>query len=199
VDKRIAILEGFQAAPFIRKWHYSGKATRGSHHYFGWFIGKEMYAVADYGLPTNNHQAHGLASELMINVTKDNLVELKRLCRVEPKQKVQLTQFLAHCHRILKGVGVVYVMSFSDPAQGHDGGIYKAANFEHVGQTNPGLACLGEDGQKHHRKYPFNYAKNNGCTIKEAYRILRLKRLELPPKDRWLLCINKRKRQWSLG
>jgi len=197
--KHVAILEGFQAAPFIKKWHYSGTATKGDHHYFGWLINKGMYAVADYGSPTNEHQAHGLASELLLNVTTTNLVELKRLCRVEPKQQVQLTEFLARCHKILRRIGIVYVMSFSDPAQGHDGGIYKAANFEHVGQTNAGLACVDQNGKHHHRKYPYRYAHNNGCTMVEAYKILGLKTVEIPPKDRWLLCINKKKRRWALG
>lgn len=182
---RVAQIEADQAGPFIRRWHYSGLLPRGSHVFFAWIIDNNIYAVADYGSASSPNQARGLARRTNEDVTINNLVELKRLCRVEPKKKVQLSQFLAKCHRILKKIGYKYVVSFSDPEHGHNGGIYRASNFQWLGKTDIEYRIIDQQGASHHRLYALNYAKNNKLSISEARKQLGVKRVPTLPKDRW--------------
>jgi len=134
-----------EAARFIEKWHYSKRTPTGMNIFLGGFVGTELYAVADYGKGVNPYQAPFLEKLLGVPMPDSGLLELKRLCRKEPKDdNAPLTQFLSICHRILRKMGYCAVIAFSDPEQGHTGGIYKAANFVNLGTTNPErkMKCL---------------------------------------------------------
>lgn len=177
------------ARPFIERWHYSNKVPTGKNIFFGWFVDDELYAVADYGIGVNSFQASFLARSTKENVINENLLELKRLCRLEPPKKLYLTQFLSKCHKLLKRRGYKFIVSFSDPEYGHNGGIYRAANFKHLGKTNAEWHVVDTEGVKHHRRYPYRYAQRNNCSIEEARKQLGLKRVKTLPKDRWFLKI----------
>ena len=185
----IRTIELSVARPFIEMWHYSNKVPTGKNIFFGWYINEELYAVANYGIGVNNYQSSFLARVTSENVENNNLLELKRLCRAEPARQMYLTQFLSKCHKRLKKLGYKYIISFSDPECGHNGGIYRAANFSHIGKTNAEWHVIDEDGTKHHRRYPYRYAQRNNCTIDEARKELGLKRIKTLPKDRWFLRI----------
>jgi hypothetical protein len=180
-----------EAKPFIEKWHYSKRVPTGKNIFFGWYIEDQLYAVADYGIGVNSYQATFLSKLTNYNITNDNLLELKRLCRIEPKnEKLQLSEFLSKCHKELKKRGYKYIVAFSDPMYGHNGGIYKASNFIHMGKTNAEYHVIDKDGNIRHRRYPFRYAERHGCSIQEAREILGLKRIKTPPKDRWFIKIS---------
>ena len=182
-----------EAKPFILKWHYSHVVPTGKNIFFGWFQDGTLYAVADYGVGVNPYQAAFLNRTVgTVVVMPETLVELKRLCRSEPKREsMPLTKFLKICHGLLRKRGYAGVVSFSDPEQGHSGGIYKAANFAHLGTTNPEWHVVGADGVKRHRRYPYRYAKRNGVDMKTARDELGLTRVQTKPKDRWFLNIAK--------
>jgi hypothetical protein len=188
-----------KASAFIQKWHYSCKCPTGKNIFFGWFSGcdiftRELYAVADYGIGVNPYQAQSLSKLSGYNVTNETLLELKRLCRIEPKNiEIQLTQFIAGCHKILKSNGFRFIVSFSDPAYNHNGGIYKAANFIHLGKTNPENHAIEQDGTVRHRRYYFRYARRKGITVAQARKELGLKLIKTLPKDRWFLPLNRKK------
>lgn len=184
-----------EARPFIQKYHYSGKVPTGKNIFFGWYDTEgALYAVANYGMGVNAYQAEYLARVTGKGVKLYNLMELKRLCRREPKRHdMPLTKFLSMCHKKLaRDYGISFVVSFSDPERNHNGGIYKAANFTHLGKTNPEFHVIGEDGEVRHRRYPYRYSQRHGCTIQEARDILGLSRVKTLPKDRWFLVINNR-------
>ena len=120
------------------------------------------------------------------------MVDLKRLCRVEPRDgSMPLTRMLAKCHRLLAKDGIRMVVSFSDPAHGHTGGIYRAANFTHAGMTQAEFHTIGEDGEVRHRRFAYRYARRNGVSIAEARDVLGLRRIRTVPKDRWFLWLRK--------
>lgn len=177
------------AKPFIEKWHYSKRVPTGKNIFFGWYIDNVLYALANYGIGVNSYQAKYLKRITKMEICEKNLLELKRLCRTEPRKNVQLTQFLAKCHKLLKRLGYEYIVSFSDPEYGHNGGIYKAANFRHLGTTSPEFHVIDQSGIMRHRRYPYRYAQRNKCTIAEAREILGLRRIKTKPKDRWFLKI----------
>lgn len=178
------------ARPFIEQWHYSKRVPTGRNIFFGWFYEDSalLYAVSNYGIGVNPYQYQFLERELGIKYTQDTLLELKRLCRIEPRvETAPLTQFLAQCHRSLVLLGVRAIISFSDPEQGHTGGIYKAANFQHLGVTNPEWHLVDAQGVKRHRRFAFRYARRKGISIANARRELGLSRVQTKPKDRWFL------------
>jgi len=193
-----------QARPFIEQWHYSGCVPTGKNIFFGWMsegidegeayngtlFNEPMYAVADYGIGVNPYQASFLSRETGHSVVNGNLLELKRLCRIEPKtDTLPLTAFLSRCHKLLKKRGYSYIVSFSDPMHGHDGGIYRAANFMHLGVTNPEYHTIDNEGNIRHRRYAFRYARRKGIVLEQARIDLGLKRIKTAPKDRWFLAL----------
>jgi len=123
--------------------------------FYGCFVNGLLYAVADYGIGVNAFQASYLTRLTGFDVSNENMLELKRLCRIEPKdEKIQLTEFIAKCHKLLIKLGYRFIVSFSDPMYGHNGGIYKAANFKHLGTTSPEVHVKDSDGNIRHRRYP---------------------------------------------
>lgn len=113
----LRIITARQARPFVERWHYSKNVPGGKNVFFGWFANGRLYAVANYGIGVSMNHDTTLAKLTGEPVTRENLFELKRLCRVEPaKAGMPLTKFLAGCHRILKREhGIRFVVSFSDP------------------------------------------------------------------------------------
>jgi len=187
---RILQIEESVAGPFIEKWHYSGRVPTGKNIYFGWYGEAGLYAVADYGIGVNPYQAQYLSEATQYNVTNDSLLELKRLCRVEPKNdELPLTAFISRCHKLLKRTGIKHIVSFSDPEYGHDGGVYKAANFKNLGKTNEEYHLVDEDGELRHRRYAYRYAKRNNISTQEARKVLKLERRKTMAKDRWYIRI----------
>ena len=183
---RVAEIEPSTAIPFIKRWHYSGCATKGDHRYFGWYVGDDLYAVDDYGLGVNPYQASGLTKLTGVTIHPFELVELKRLCRTEPRRDpLQLTQFLAECHRRLAEPGVRYVVAFSDPARGHTGGIYRAAGFRHLGVTKAEFHAVDGSGAIHHRRVYYRHARRRGIDMATARAELGLRLVKTLPKDRW--------------
>lgn len=191
------------ARPFIEKWHYSKRVPTGKNVFFGWFIGARLYAVADYGIGVNGLQASYLGRITGKPVTPASLYELKRLCRIEPRdEQFPLSRFLARCHRLLKQKGIRFIVSFSDPEHNRltrikdtpycSGGLYKAANFQYLGKTNPERHLLDNDGAKRHRRYAYRYLERqrrlgNRMSPAEARAILGVTPIRTEPKDRWFL------------
>jgi hypothetical protein len=183
-----------EAQQFIRDWHYSHLVPSGQNIFVGWFAGSGMsdlfsdglYAVANFGIGVNPYQAGFLARESGCDVTNDNMVELKRLCRVEPKDDaLPLTHFLSRCHKLLKKEGYKYVVSFSDPDHGHNGGIYKASNYEHLGTTVAEQHIVDKDGKPFHRRRYHHEARARGVSYTEARDILQVTTVKTAKKDRW--------------
>ena len=188
----IRMLEHSAAAPVVEKWHYSKCVPKGSNTYFGWYDNDSLYAVADYGIGVNPYQASYFSRLLDVEIANNQLVELKRLVRCEPQNaKLPLTKFLSRCHRTLKKNGVRLVVSFSDPQYGHNGGIYRAANFTHAGHTQAEYHTIDEDGTIRHRRYAYRYAKRKGISTPQAREELGLQKIKTLPKDRWYIWINK--------
>jgi hypothetical protein len=178
-----------QAKEFVEIWHYSGCFPKGSHITFGWsfFDSGYLYAIADFGNGVNPYQSTFLSRVTGKEVTNKNMVELKRLARVEPKCcNAPLSKFLSLCGKALKRRGIRFIVSFSDPAHGHSGGIYRASGFSHIGQTlNAERHDVTEDGVVVHRRRAYRHAKANGISLSQARDVLGVRPVETPKKDRW--------------
>ena len=194
-----------EAKRFIERWHYSQKCPTGKNIFFGWYsdgdiFNRNLYAIADYGIGVNPYQAKSLSKLTGFDVKDGSLLEIKRLCRIDPKKpELQLTQFIAGCHKLLKAEGYLFIVSFSDPTFNHSGGIYKAANFIHLGKTNAETHAIENDGTIRHRRYYFRYARRKGISVAQARDELGLKLVKTLPKDRWFLSLNNKKYNKMLG
>lgn len=178
------------AKDFIEKWHYSKLVPAGHNIFFGWFIDGDLYAVANYGIGVNTFQSSFLSKQTGFDVKDENLVELKRLCRKEPKNNdYPLTKFLSICHKKLKKMNYKYVVSFSDPEHKHNGGIYRASNFKHLGITRPEIHFVDVNGDFVHRRIPRHYQKKTGLSFKDSVKALNLTARVTTPKDRWFINI----------
>ena len=185
----IVLIDTDTARAFLELWHYAGSLPTGRNICFGWFVSGELYAIATYGHGINPLQHDYLARVTEKPVTRHNLIELRRLARVEPpRDGLQLSRFIAICHRLLRrDHGIRFVVSFSDPAQGHNGGIYQASNFEHLGKTAAEPHVIDKRGRLRSRRMPYHHAKRNGITLAEARQRLGLRVRSTVRRDRWFL------------
>jgi hypothetical protein len=182
------------AARHVGRWHYSKHMPRGRNISYGWYVGWRLYAVAVYGNGVNPQQERFLSR--MSGLQVSGLVELKRLARCDPKLNLPLTAFLAQSHRLLRRQhNVRWVVSFSDPAHGHTGGIYRAANFFSFGKTKAEYHTVDRDGNTVHRRRAYRLAKRCDLSIAEARERLDLRCVRTLPKDRWLLPLEKKSRR----
>jgi hypothetical protein len=176
----ITCLQHKEAKAFVEKWHYSHRIPTGKNICFGLWWGKELYAVIVYGIGVNPYQAK------FLNV--DSVIEIKRMCRSEPKKPYELSRFIRLSLKMAKKLMEFQaVVAFADPEQGHEGTVYKATGFTHEGYTNPEWHLVGDDGVKRHRRYAFRMARRNGITVSEARDALGMKRVKTEPKHRWVL------------
>ena len=139
--------------PFIRKYHYS-KSTNGiqQKECFG------LYTEGNFGLPVMIG-AMMYAIPSMPNTAKrynpinpDRCVELRRLCCIDDTPKNTESYFIGKTLRWLKrNTNYEVVISFADQHYEHDGTIYKASNFENLGETAAGRVLM-VDGKEYHSR-----------------------------------------------
>jgi hypothetical protein len=84
---------------------------------------------------------------------------------------------MAICHRLLRrDHGIQYVVTFSDPAHGHKGTLYRASNCENLGKTkNEERHVIDSQGRLRSRRMVRHHAKRSGTTQAEARERLGLK------------------------
>lgn len=81
-----------------------------------------------------------------------DVVELHRLCCIDNTLKNTESFFVSRCLRWLKqNTDIKVVISYSDLEYGHEGAIYKAANFEFIGQTKDNK-IIEYNGKRYHEK-----------------------------------------------
>ena len=169
-----------EAKYFIEKWHYSKKMPTGKNINFGLYDPKwNLYAVIVFGIGVNPYQANFLGVK--------KVTEIKRMCRVEPKERYPLSKFISISLKLLKKeMSFDAVIAFADPTHGHEGIVYKASGFVHEGMTNPEYHLRDEYGNIRHRRYAFRHARRNNISIDESRKILGVERIKTLPKHRWV-------------
>lgn len=83
---------------------------------------------------------------------ENEVLELRRLVTLDSTPKNTESYFIGHTLRWLKrNTDVKVIVSYADPNYGHEGTIYRATNFEHVGMTSPGRV-INHNGRRYHDK-----------------------------------------------
>jgi hypothetical protein len=189
-------IERADAKAFVAEHHYSGTVPVSVRAVYGAFVHGRLYAVAMYGFGANPNAIKTFRDLSGIpHLHRFNTLELMRLCRrgSRGKARLQLTAFIARCHRLLaRDHGVRFVISYSDPEHGHDGGIYKAANFQPMGCTEPERHGVDENGRPVHRRKWYRIQKRDGVTAAEARAALGTVKVKSAGKNRWLIRLDQK-------
>ncbi len=128
-----------------------------------------------------------------LKLTTNSVLELDRFCLRPDFHIKNLASFIMS--KVIKLVKkdfpeVQCLVSFADTAQGHEGTIYKASNFQFIGDTPNSYVYQKPDGTFLNKKTMFNQAKKLGLKEREYQILLNLKRIKLPHKKKFIYQIN---------
>lgn len=133
--------------PFIKRWHYSANMNGCNVQYaFRLMHENTMIGAAFFGWPAMAGQWKRFAD------TEPEVIELRRLCCVDKTPRNTESFFIGHMLRWLrKNTNHSVVISYADMEHGHMGTIYKASNFECLGES-PGAKVVLYNGKRYHDK-----------------------------------------------
>jgi hypothetical protein len=133
---------------FVEEWHYSKNVNGLTTDY--------CFKLLDLEDQLIGAMIYGKIA--MANVWKKyatqekDLIELKRLCCIDDTPKNAESYFIGNTLRWLKkNTDIKRVISYADTTYSHEGTIYKASNFKHVGMTNKGKVIMYQ-GKRYHDK-----------------------------------------------
>ena len=116
---------------FVETHHYSGSVNGiRISQCFALYDGNALIGAMIYGAfaMANAWKKYGEREE--------HVVELRRLCCIDDTPKNTESYFIGRTLRWLKqNTEFKVVISYADAHYGHEGVIYKASNFEHIGMT----------------------------------------------------------------
>ena len=144
----VKLVERSTIRDFIEKWHYSQNINGLKASYcFGLYHDEELIGAMIYGKPAMNNQASKYNKE-----NPDKVLELRRLCCIDDTPKNTESYFIGKTLKWLrKNTEIETIISYADMTQGHEGIIYKATNFLHVGISPPGKVII-YNGRQYHDK-----------------------------------------------
>ena len=133
---------------FVHKWHYS-HSTNGVQQTqcFALFNDEKLIGAMMYALPSMKSTAS--------KYNPDNPLrcwELRRLCCIDDTPTNTESYFIGRTLRWMKNnTDIKKVISYADKTYNHEGGIYKASNFKHLGMTQPSKVIVW-DKKLYHEK-----------------------------------------------
>jgi hypothetical protein len=155
---------------FLKKWHYSDYVNIQAKHTFclfrdGNFGIPEMIGVCIYTRPAGPSAGQSYYPKDPMRV-----LELRRLCLIDDTPKNAESYFIGKTLRWLrKNTDWEFILSYADPEQGHSGVIYKASNFNYLGETKVGKT-LEVDGKQFHIRTLSMLDRPYGVDINRRYK-----------------------------
>jgi len=123
-----------------------------------------MIGAMMYAMPSMPHTA---AKYNPINPTR--CMELRRLCCIDDTPKNTESYFIGKTLRWLKqNTDIEVIVSFADQHYGHAGTIYKASNFDYLGETAAGQVLM-VDGREMHSRSLNQKNRPYGRELKRRY------------------------------
>lgn len=137
-----------EVSGFIRHWHYS-KNVNGLTLDYCFKLQDEagnMIGAIIYGKISMAGVWKKYADQ------ENDLIELKRLCCIDSTPKNTESFFIGSTLRWLKkNTDIKKVISYADTTYLHEGTVYKASNFAHIGMTDEGRVIMYK-GKRFHDK-----------------------------------------------
>lgn len=129
LDKRQCKIYSCEFSDIIHifeKYHYKKSHMGGGiSTCFAMFIGLDLVGGAVLGLPRHEKKYK-------------NCIDIRRMACLDSSPKNSESWFLGQIIRwVTKKTEFDYVLSYSDQTVGHEGVIYKASNFDLIGETSP--------------------------------------------------------------
>ena len=155
---------------FIEKYHYS-RNINGLHsdYQFG------LYTEGNFGLPKMiGAMLYGTPSmpdtAAKYNpINPNRCMELRRLVCIDDTPKNTESYFIGKTLRWLKqNTDIEVIVSFADQHYGHSGTIYKASNFEYLGETGSARVLM-VDGREMHTRSLNQTLRPYGRELKRRY------------------------------
>lgn len=147
-DFRVVQCDRKELVNFIEFWHYSKNVNGLTIDY--------CFKLIDLNNNIIGAMIYGKIA--MANVWKKysksekDLIELKRLCCIDNTPKNTESFFIGNTLRWLqKNTDIKDVISYADTTYSHEGTIYKASNFKHIGMTSKGKVIM-YNGKRYHDK-----------------------------------------------
>ena len=159
-----------QIQKFLRTWHYCPYTFIQHKETF------TMWREGDWGMPelvgvcVYTRPAGAAAAQKYYPEEPDKCLELRRLCLIDDTPKNAESYFVSRTIKWLKrNTEWKFIVSYADPEQGHEGVIYRAANFKYEGVTGEG-SQLEVDGQKFHIRTLTMLDRPYGVEINRRYK-----------------------------
>ena len=155
---------------FIEKHHYSHNVNGiQSYHHFG------LYTEGNFGLPKMIGAMMYAMPSMPATAAKYNPInpnkclELRRLVCIDDTPKNTESYFIGQTFKLLKrDTDMEVIVSFADQHYGHAGTIYKASNFDYLGETAPGQVLM-VDGREMHSRSLNQKDRPYGRELKRRY------------------------------
>ena len=155
---------------FIEKHHYSHNVNGiQSYHHFG------LYTEGNFGLPKMIGAMMYAIPSMPATAAKYNPInpsrcmELRRLVCIDDTPKNTESYFIGKTLRWLKqNTDMEVIVSFADQHYGHAGTIYRASNFEYLGETAAGQVLM-VDGREMHSRSLNQKDRPYGRELKRRY------------------------------
>lgn len=182
-----------QIGAFVEKWHYSKNVNGLISDYCFRLLNEngELVGAMIYG----RIAMRGVWKKYVDN--ENHLIELRRLVCVDDTPKNTESFFIAKTIKwLLWNTNIKKIISYADNTHGHTGIIYKASNFDFVGETMSGK-MIEYNGRKYHDKTI--RTKYNGklkpfaVEIKEALKNGSAKYIETKTKNIFTFDLEKRR------
>jgi len=122
---KVEKIKRIECENYILNIHYAKRWPSISFAY-GLFLNDVLCGVITYGTPPSAPLRRGIAGDEYIN----NILELNRLCLLNNK-KNEASFLISKSLKLLPANKII--VSFADTSQGHEGTVYKAANFIYTG------------------------------------------------------------------
>lgn len=174
----VKLVERSEVRDFIELHHYSHNVNGLKSDYcFAMYEGQEIIGAMMYGTMAMANQWKKYA--LSESSREKDVLELRRLVLIDDTERNAESFFIAKTLKWLRmNTTVEIIVSYADPNYGHEGVVYKASNFTHVGMTSPGKVIVF-NGKKYHDKAirakykgklkPFAVALRNALNSGDAY------------------------------
>lgn len=145
---KVSICRRRDISGFIGHWHYS-KNVNGINSDYNFKLEDEkgnLIGAMMYGRMAMEGVWKKYAKK------KEDLVELRRLCCIDNTPKNTESYFIGKTLRWMKqNTDFKVIISYADTTYNHEGTIYKASNFTHVGFTAKGKVIM-HNGKRYHDK-----------------------------------------------
>ena len=138
---------------FIEKHHYSHNVNgvQSLYHY-------GLFREGNFGIPKMigammyAHPSMPATAAKYNPINPDKCLELRRLVCIDDTPKNTESYFIGQTFKLLKrDTDMEVIVSFADQHHGHTGVIYKATNFDYLGETGKGRILVVDGKEMHSR------------------------------------------------